>query len=437
MELTAERDQYFPTSTPVLDAHRPFSGQRLAGDKLSTGNSVFISSAVIMAFTALPVLRSVLDAFSAHPVLIWTAFVLLPLLAFAAGVAMHEVGHLLVARAIGFETVQFKLGPLSHKANCIKHGLWVEQVFAIGGVVLRPKGGEGLRRKLFYLVVSGSFTNLLFSLLLEAGVSLVPAPVSASWILVRFASHLFSAFSGLVGIAALIPDLNSNGQFSDGARLIMLAKDDVLAARWLAIAKLQMAINAGVEARDWDEDLVMQALAEKDDSLDSAMGSWLAYLWALGQQEITLATKHLEDTLAAMAASSSHMRDRIYMEAAIFQSWFRHNAGKGRFWASQIRGAQSLPQLQKLHLDIALRWAEGQPFAAWEMLGQYLLLLRQMPASPQREIAEKNALEWKTQMESRMLAGAWATMHSWSQQLETDPTASFKTASFKASAGSW
>ncbi len=437
MELTAERDQYFPTSTPVLDASRPVSGQPQGGDNLSTGNSVFISSAIILAFTALPVLHSVLDTFFAHPIFIWTAFLILPLLAFAAGIAMHEVGHLLAARAMGFEVVQFELGPIRHKADCIKHGLCVEQVFAIGGVVLRPTGRDGLRSKLFQLVVSGSSANLLFSLLLEAVISVAPSPVSAAGILACFATHVFSAVSALVGIAALVPDLNSNGQFSDGARLIMLVKEDALATRWLAIAKLQMAINAGIEAPDWDEDLIMQALAEKDGSVDSAMGSWLAYLWAIGQQEITLATKHLEDTLATLASTSSHMRDRIYMEAAIFQSWFRHNAGKGRFWASQIRGSQSLAQLQKLHLDIALLWAEGQPFAAWEMLGQYLVLLRQMPASPQREIAEKSALEWKGQMESRMLAGAWATMHSWSQQLEADPTASFQTTSFRARAGSW
>ena len=49
-----------------------------------------------------------------------------------------------------------------------------------------------------------------------------------------------------------------------------------------------------------------------------------------------------------------------------------------------------------------------------------LAKLRELPESPVRELMEKSALEWKAQMESRMLAGAWATMHSWAQKMESE-----------------
>lgn len=416
MELTAERDQYFPTSTPVLDAHRPFSGQ--TGDRMSTGNSVFISSAVILAFTALPSLRSLLDVFSSHPVLIWIAFALLPLLAFVTALAIHEAGHLCAARLIGFETVQVKFGPFLYTAKQPPQCFLGGEVFGVGGAVMRPAGSIGLKRRLFYLVVGGSLANVGLALALEAAAYFLPLGMAG-----RFALHLFGTTSALVGLAALVPELNPSGEFSDGARLIMLAKNDSLAARWLAIVEIQLAANAGAHPRDWDETLMTRVLAEKDESVDCVVGTWLAYLWAAGRQEITLATKYLEETLSMAPVSPRHMRDPIFMEAAVFQSWFRHNSAKGRFWASHIRNQESLGPLQTLRLDIALRWADGQSFHAWEMLGEYLVQLSEMPASPQREMAEKNALEWKMQMESRMLAGAWATMHTWSQKLEAQSRA--------------
>jgi len=71
-------------------------------------------------------------------------------------------------------------------------------------------------------------------------------------------------------------------------------------------------------------------------------------------------------------------------------------------------------------MEIALQWAEGKPFDAWEKLGEYLLLLDETPVSSIRDLTQKNALEWKAQMESRMLAGAWAAMHSWVQKFESE-----------------
>jgi hypothetical protein len=75
--------------------------------------------------------------------------------------------------------------------------------------------------------------------------------------------------------------------------------------------------------------------------------------------------------------------------------------------------------MQKQRLDIALLWAEGRLFDAWEKLGTGCLAeLRGLPVSPGRTLAEESAAEWKRQMESRMLTRAWRSMYSLSSQLE-------------------
>ena len=108
----------------------------------------------------------------------------------------------------------------------------------------------------------------------------------------------------------------------------------------------------------------------------------------------------------------------MFLEAAVFQAWFRDNPSKALFWVYRIRN-EKLTRLQKLRLDIALLWAEGRLFDAWEKLGTgYLAELRELPASPGRTLAEESAAEWKRQMESRMLTRAWRSMYSISRQLE-------------------
>src|SRR5437016_12217713 len=104
----------------------------------------------------------------------------------------------------------------------------------------------------------------------------------------------------------------------------------------------------------------------KDDSLDTVVANWLGYLWAAGNQELTRATKYLEDALAVMGSSPSNLRDRLFLEAAVFQAWYRHNAANAQFWMSQIGSINALSPLQKLRLEIALLWAKGRPFVAWE-----------------------------------------------------------------------
>ena len=103
-----------------------------------------------------------------------------------------------------------------------------------------------------------------------------------------------------------------------------------------------------------------------------------------------------------------------------------------------VRGWLVECRLQKLRLDIALLWAEGRLFDAWEKLGTgYLVLLHELPASPGRTLAEESATEWKRQMESRMLTRAWRSMYSVSRQLEPNALQEGFTSPEKHKIASW
>jgi len=421
MELAAEtklnsRQHYSPTSTPVLDVFRPLPPQ--TKDNLSAGEYFLVSSVVILALVGISSLRAVIAGVSAHPAAAaWWAALLSPLAAALCAVAVHEAGHLLAGALLGFKLRQARIGGLNFGKHASCGEPYCGDVLTLGVAVLEP-GTAGqddgrLRRQLVLLSLGGPLANLVFAAALEAVATLLHSSFPAGYML-----QVGAAFSALLAIAALLPDVDRRGNFSDGARLLMLLRNNEKAERWLSNMRCQMALNQGRHPRDWDEASVARAAAVNDDSRDAFTSRWLAYLWAAERQDITCATKYLEGALESLGYATPRLRDHLFLEAAVFQAWFRDNPSKALFWVYRIRN-KKLTRLQKQRLDVAVLWAEGRLFDAWEKLGKdYLALLRELPESPGRHLAEESALEWKRQMESRMLTRAWRSMYSISRQIE-------------------
>jgi len=203
----------------------------------------------------------------------------------------------------------------------------------------------------------------------------------------------------------------------------MLLREDAKAARLCAVLEMQSFLQDGVHPRNWPPALAEHAAEFNDGSRDAVIALWFAYLWASERQDITAATHFLEEALAAPAACPAWLRDRLHLEAAVFQAWFRDNADKARFWAGRIHVGKLSP-FEQARLEIALLWVEGRLFDAFEKVPDYFAALRRLPESPGRELREKSAMEWKHQMESRMLTRAWRSMYNLSQQVELSAPAS-------------
>jgi hypothetical protein len=202
----------------------------------------------------------------------------------------------------------------------------------------------------------------------------------------------------------------------------MLLGKDPKAARLCAVLQMEQWLQGGVHLRDWPAAMVEQATSINDASRDAVIALWLAYLWASERQDITSATRFLEDAIGTPAACPKSLRDRLHLEAAVFQAWFRDNPAKAQFWAERIHN-KKLSRCEQIRLKIALLWAEGRLFDAFEKLPEYFASLRDLPDSPARDLREKSAVEWKHQMESRMLTRAWRSMYNLSQQVELSTSA--------------
>lgn len=387
---------YSPTSTPILDVLRPLpKGERW---KLSAGEIFFLSSAFIFSLI-------IAQAIGPLPVDIAKPATLISVLMAGAGlfvlaVLVHEIGHFVAARLAGFHTVRGDSQKLTGS-----------EVRILGFLTMYPTKMENLPRRLFFISAAGPLGSLLLPIILESRSLTKPA-----WL--PNGIHFLAACSVLLGVASLLPDLNRGGKFSDGARLIMLLKNDAHAERWLSIVRIQCAWREGKIPQFWPQSWIESLTRPDDGSRDSLNGNWLAYVWATEWQDTTRATSHLETALGAPIAVLRQLRKSVLLEAAVFQAWFRENPALARFWAEQL-GSRGLSQMQHRRLEIALLWADGQLFDAQEKLSSYLADLVKLPESPERSLAESSAREWKRQMESRMLTRAWRNIYTMSQQVES------------------
>jgi hypothetical protein len=414
MELasdTRQRAKYSPTSTPLLDELRSLPPRKRG--RLSAGEYFFFSGAVILAMIGLPWVRHVAESLVSRGI-ITAAFItclIIPGVALLLALAAHEIGHLLAAWAAGFRLNP--RNPSEYAAGKFAAGrkLYSCEGLRLGVLSLEPRKLDNLSHRLLSVVIAGPLTSLGLALVLE-----IFAQLTTPALLTEFSLHVLAGFSFLVGVAELLPDAGK-GNFSDGERLLMLFKSDAAAGRWVFVLQAQTALARGEHPRTWDQVAVVKSAALDDESRDAVTARWLAYLWAAERQDITAATKYLEETLANPAAISAGVGDRLFLEAAVFQGWFREDHEKAGSWAAKIR-ARKLTRWQQARLEIALLWSQGRLFDAWEKLSAYCELLRGLPASPARDLAEQSAQEWKAQMESRMLSRAWRTMYSMSKETE-------------------
>jgi hypothetical protein len=414
MELAPDRKQiprYFPTSTPIVDGLLPLPQRTRL--RLSAGEYFFLSGALILGLIGLPIFRRTTEALSSIGIIPASLIVCLgiPSVGLAAAVAVHETGHLVASWFAGF-----RVAPgVSSASGLGRFGRGLKPdcrgLLRIGFWTLESQRPDDLPRRLLCAVLGGPFAS--FFLPAALGVFAVLGGTSQ---VAGFCLQVFAAMSVLLGIAEALPDMG-RGASSDGARVLMLLRQDPFADRWLSLIRLQSAGNGDERPQAADEATIARVMALDDDSHDAVAARWIAYWWATERQDITAAAKYLEESLAAPAGSSDWLRDRLFLEAAVFQAWFREDSEKAGAWAARIRH-RKLTSDQERRLAIALLWANGRLFDAWEKSGELLERFRSATADPERDSSVAGCQEWKTQMESRMLTRAWRALYSTTQEVD-------------------
>jgi len=162
-------------------------------------------------------------------------------LAVGAAVLVHELGHFVAGRLMGFSLQFLQVGPLALGYDHGNLRIQYQPNWGVSGLkAMHVSGILRLRRKLLVYVAAGPLTNHLFVFFGGGVTRNVAADLN---IFFWSAIQLFSAACLLAFFGSVIPYRSANGFFSDGARLRMLLLPNVETKRWYAIIGWECSVG--------------------------------------------------------------------------------------------------------------------------------------------------------------------------------------------------
>ena len=256
------------------------------------------------------------------------------LLVFLVDSAVHEGGHLLVSRLMGFRIMRYIVGPLMIKAEggSVKVGANESWEQYPGSMLAVPESKRNLRWRDLFVLAAGPVASLALC-------------VTSWWLIVRLAWQgepavlayfrlqlVYSLFSTLMNGAPI----RSLGKMSDGARIRMLLAGGPGADRWCALKALAGESKSGKRPREWDAEYLRQVVALPDGSFDDQGGNHLAFYSSLDRGDIEGAGKYLDRLLAISDRKFMAMQPVISADAAFYHAYYRNDPATARIYLEQI-----------------------------------------------------------------------------------------------------
>jgi hypothetical protein len=285
-------------------------------------------------------------------------------------ITVHELGHYVVGRLVGFPCRRFKVGPLLLTRNEQEWRPSLDEGWQHGFVDCLPRTGPTSRAQWAAVLLAGSAANLLLAALLTAVVFALPprVQVASDWPGCLF---LLAAVSAVTGLSNLLP-FRYKGFYSDGLQLWFLCgrgrifreyradwdAHQLQLARYQTIQALRASLEEGQHPRQWDAVMVRAAIAPQDGQSNEAVACIYAYLWAAntGNPE---AGAYLDRTLALRETLDPPFHDDALIEKAFWTALHGRDAAAARDWLAQA-GDQREATPQHWRALAAIAFVEGQ-----------------------------------------------------------------------------
>ena len=301
-----------------------------------------------------------------------------------AMVAIHELGHVLFGRAMGFRMQSLRIGPLELEEGRLK--LHRRLGLATSGVAnILPTRSDHLGLRSFAMVAAGPLANVV------SGCAVLCLPSIHG-----IASAAFVAASFCNALSDLLPLENRIG-VSDGRRLWMLLRDRPRAERWLALMQLQAKVRDGVMPEAWPADLLARATAIRDASAETVSAHGLAYASAFHRRDDATAARCLETCLQHARSAARPLREALISDAAVFQARRRNRPDLAQRWLEDLSSPSASPWL-RLRAEAGILEARGETAAAAGKLDEIGRLVEGLPDWRQREWLLSMLGRWRSDL---------------------------------------
>lgn len=253
----------------------------------------------------------------------------------ALALPVHEAGHVLGGWMQGYRFLLYIVGPLMIVRTSRGVDLrWNHDLSLYGGLSASvPPDGSDLARRNVWMVAAGPVLSLV------AGA----VAVACAWVLgdhvLAPGVGLFGVASVLIGLVTLIPGTTS-GFPTDGARLLGFVRGTALTVRDASVTALTGALFR-TRPRDWDAELVADAIRKADGTVNDVEARRLAYLHALDQGKPVIARDHLQAALDHFMRYPASSRSELFAEAAFFEGAVRSDGDAARRWIGRMKDGRS------------------------------------------------------------------------------------------------
>jgi hypothetical protein len=272
-------------------------------------------------------------------------------------ILVHELGHLIAGKIVGFQTLLFRVGFLVARRL---DGRWrlrfeVSKIVVGGMVIMAPVSLGNLSSNLLLLIAGGPVASLLFGLTCLCALQYAP---SSTWAALGYGFDTCAVLSiGMVAVSAWPSKIGYLS--SDGLLVLTLLRGGSAAERLKATYARSSSRVTDLRPRAWPAAWIAEPVAEGKTALERFSLSMQAYTHALDSGRITDAGIFLEYPMKFTTKTSGPRQ--LLLECAYFEGRHRNGAEQARKWfrlAAQSR--TEVDSYMIFRCEAAVLLAEGR-----------------------------------------------------------------------------
>ena len=331
------------------------------------------------------------------------AAVLLFGIASLISLAVHELGHLIAGRLVGFPWMAITIGPVSFvKTSSGIKPRWSGYKSLSGLAQCHIRAQNGLRPRLAGFILGGPIASLLlFALSYWVMRETDAASIFVDGIRGDLGEAFFRVFALMFFASAVSTSFGSllpfgiRGVDTDALILWRLLRGGIKGERQVALAMLGAKISAGIRFRDWEPELISTALKPRDITPARLQSLFLAYLHEVDCGRFEEARALVDE--ASSIEPKIHevylkLKRAVRMEQAFAFAVTGQPEAAARMLGRLSRGDKE-SQVHRKRVSSAIAFADGRLEEANRLLGEYALELLKQPQPLSRVLVEAE-IEW-------------------------------------------
>lgn len=245
--------------------------------------------------------------------------------AFAAGIILHEAGHLVAGVLLDFELIGASLGPLR---AAYFHGKWTFQLSGAlfsASISAIPRNNDAWRRRMLLVVAAGPAATFLTGV--AAGLLLLNG-TSDAWMKCFLGS--LTQLSFFLFFLGLIPN-GSKAQVRNDARLCYSLFRNTVEAQEILLYHLVTQLGvAGMRPRDYPERLIRKLAAAQSRPDMSLIYAYTIMIWAIDRGEMQTAEAWEQRAMELCERCDLRLQNLTLARSAFFDVLFRDKLALAR-----------------------------------------------------------------------------------------------------------